>query len=86
MNNEDGIPAGGATSNGRGKVGAIYASEGASEAGARTGLEVPLVMVSDLPEDALPDPGKFPLWIRAVIFAAGAGLSWALIYALVYRG
>lgn len=92
MNNENGIPNGGATPHGQSKARVMYAPDGSTDPGAAKGADslgadsLPLVMVSDLPEEALPHTEKFPLWVRTLIFATGGGLSWALIYALVHRG
>lgn len=87
MNNENRIPNGGATPHGQSKARVMYAPEGSTDSGAAKGADaLPLVMVSDLPEEALPHTEKFPLWVRTLIFAVGGGLSWGLIYAMVHRG
>lgn len=65
----------------------MYVSDASTEAGMGKGQDaLPLVMVSDLPEEALPHTEKFPLWVRMLIFAAGGALSWAIVYAIVHHG
>lgn len=64
----------------------MFADRAAQAAAANEHEIVPLVMVSELPEEAMPNPDKFPLWIRGIIFGLGAVISWGLVYALVHRG
>ncbi|HKR91670.1 hypothetical protein [Novosphingobium sp.] len=85
MSDSNGIPQGAAL-NGQGNAGSAYASDGAFAGhDGRTHNVVPIVLVSDLPEEALPDPKKFPLWVRALMLSIGTAFSWALVYALIYR-